>query len=121
MSLGDAMRQKSEQLEFPLEYRGEAPNGRRNVEALTVVHGDERSSDEHLMEMVVEEGNMQAAMKRVRQNKGSPGFDGMSVEELSKTFVSLAEFLLLSKPALILLNGCAPSVTISNRANTRHS
>lgn len=78
MSLEDAMRQKSEQLEFPLEYRGEAPKGQRSVEASTAAHEDERSSDERLMEMVVEEGNMQAAMKRVRQNKGSSGIDGMS-------------------------------------------
>jgi len=31
---------------------------------------------------VVEEGNVKAAVKRVRQNKGSPGIDGMSVGEL---------------------------------------
>ncbi len=84
MSLEDAMRQKSEQLEFPLEYRGEAPNVQRSVEALTAANENERSSDERLMEKVVEEGNMHAAMKRVRQNKGSPGIDGMSVEELPR-------------------------------------
>ncbi len=84
MSLEDAMRQKSEQLEFSLEYRGEAPNVQRSVEALTAANENERSSDERLMEKVVEEGNMHAAMKRVRQNKGSPGIDGMSVEELPR-------------------------------------
>lgn len=84
MSLEDAMRQKSEQLEFLLEYRGEAPNVQRSVEALTAANEDERSSDERLMKKVVEEGNMHAAMKRVRQNKGSSGIDGMSVEELPR-------------------------------------
>ncbi len=34
------------------------------------------------MERVVERGNLKAALKRVRQNKGSPGIDGMTVEEL---------------------------------------
>ena len=34
------------------------------------------------MEAVVEPRNLRAALKRVRQNKGSPGIDGMSVEEL---------------------------------------
>jgi group II intron reverse transcriptase/maturase len=34
------------------------------------------------MEQVVERGNVTAAVKRVRQNKGSPGVDGMTVEEL---------------------------------------
>ncbi len=84
MSLRDAMRQKTGQPELPLEYRGEAPKDRRSVEASTAAHGNERSSDDHLMEQVVEEGNMQAAMKRVRRNKGSSGIDGMSVEELPR-------------------------------------
>lgn len=35
-----------------------------------------------LLERVLSRPNLQAALKRVRQNKGSPGIDGMSVEEL---------------------------------------
>jgi group II intron reverse transcriptase/maturase len=35
------------------------------------------------MEEVVEPRNLRAALKRVKKNKGSPGVDGMSVEELS--------------------------------------
>jgi group II intron reverse transcriptase/maturase len=34
------------------------------------------------MEAVVERRNLQAALKRVKQNKGSPGIDGMTVGEL---------------------------------------
>jgi len=34
------------------------------------------------MEAVVNAGNLKAALKRVRKNKGSPGIDGMTVEEL---------------------------------------
>jgi RNA-directed DNA polymerase len=34
------------------------------------------------MERVVERGNVIAALKRVQRNKGSPGIDGMTVEEL---------------------------------------
>ena len=34
------------------------------------------------MERVVERSNARAALKRVRQNKGSSGVDGMSVDEL---------------------------------------
>jgi hypothetical protein len=34
------------------------------------------------MEEVVWRGNAKAALKRVRQNKGSPGIDGMTVDEL---------------------------------------
>jgi len=35
-----------------------------------------------LMELVCERQNLLAALKRVRQNKGSPGIDGMTVEAL---------------------------------------
>jgi len=82
MGLENAKRQKSEQLELPLIYRGETPNGERSVETLTAAHDEKRSSKEDLMELVVAESNVCAAMKRVRRNKGSPGIDGMSVAEL---------------------------------------
>jgi group II intron reverse transcriptase/maturase len=52
-----------------------------------------------LMEAVVERGNLLAALKRVRQNKGSPGVDGMTVGELAaylrETWVATRERLLL--------------------------
>ena len=44
--------------------------------------GDPVPEQMQLMERVVERSNMQAALKRVRQNKGAPGLDGMSVEQL---------------------------------------
>ncbi len=50
------------------------------------------------MERVVERGNLTAALKRVRQNKGSPGVDGMTVDELPKhlaeNWIKLREQLL---------------------------
>jgi retron-type reverse transcriptase len=39
------------------------------------------------MERVVERRNVRAAWKRVKQNKGRPGIDGMTVEELSPWLV----------------------------------
>lgn len=82
MNLEDAGRHKSIQLELPLLYSGETAGRRRSAEALTAVYDEESSSDHRLMDWVVAEGNMLAALKRVRQNKGSPGIDGMNVEEL---------------------------------------
>jgi len=70
------------QLELPLEARGEAPEGQRSGEARTAMNGHGGSGDDRLMEQVVERGNVTAAVKRVRQNKGSPGVDGMTVDEL---------------------------------------
>ncbi len=43
------------------------------------------------MERVVERGNVTAAVKRVRQNKGSPGVDGMTVDELPMYWVEHGE------------------------------
>jgi len=84
MGLKDAKRQKSGQLELPLEGRGEAPRGERSGEASMAAHENERSGsdDTCLMERVVERGNVIVALKRVQKNKGSPGIDGMTVVEL---------------------------------------
>ena len=82
MSLEDARRQKTRQLVLPLDSRGEAPRSQRSGEASTAANGNERPGTDRLMEEVVERGNAKAALKRVRQNKGSPGVDGMTVEEL---------------------------------------
>lgn len=56
--------------------------GQRSGEARPVASGNERSGSNHLMEEVIERGNVERALKRVRQNKGSPGIDGMTVDEL---------------------------------------
>jgi RNA-directed DNA polymerase len=72
----------SDQLELPLEARGEAPSGERRGEATAAVRRDERSGADDLMERIVERGNLVRALKRVRANQGSPGVDGLTVEEL---------------------------------------
>jgi RNA-directed DNA polymerase len=82
VSLGSAMHQKSAQAELALEGKGEAPKGQRSGEAPTAARGNERPGNDHLMELVVERNNVVKALKRVKQNKGSPGIDGMTVEEL---------------------------------------
>ena len=81
-NLAGARRQKPRQLGLPLEARGEAPQGRRSGEASTAANGNGRSGTGRLMEEVVERANARKALKRVRQNKGSPGSDGMTVAEL---------------------------------------
>jgi len=83
------MRQKSEQLELALEARGETSEGQRSGETPTTSHGDERSGGDHrLMEQVIGRANALAALKRVKQNKGGPGVDGMTVGELSPYLVA---------------------------------
>ena len=73
------MRQKSGQLELALEARGETHHGQRSGEAPTTSRGDDGSGGDHrLMERVVARANALAALKRVKQNKGGPGVDGMT-------------------------------------------
>jgi RNA-directed DNA polymerase len=83
------MRQKSEQLELALDSRGETPRSQRSGEAPTTSRGDDGSGGDHrLMERVVERANALAALKRVKQNKGGPGVDGMTADELSPYLVT---------------------------------
>jgi RNA-directed DNA polymerase len=82
MGLEGKRPQMSRQLELPLESRGEAPRVERSEETPTAAQGNERSGTSGLMELVCERQNLQAALKRVRKNKGSPGIDGMTVDEL---------------------------------------
>lgn len=83
------MRQKPEQLELALDNRGEAPSSQRSGEAPTTSDGNGRSEGDHrLMEQVVARANALAALKRVKQNRGSPGVDGMTVDDLTPYLVA---------------------------------
>jgi RNA-directed DNA polymerase len=56
------------------------PIGSEEVRSAVHETGGLGASD--LLEKVLSRPNLQAALKRVRENKGSPGIDGMSVEKL---------------------------------------
>ena len=74
----------SMQMELALEGGSEAAEGQRSGEAGRAAQGGERSGSECLlMEQVIARENAVEALKRVRRNKGSPGSDGMTVEELT--------------------------------------
>ncbi len=72
----------SETSELAPAVTGEARQGQRSGETLPATQGAERSGSDCLMEQVVERSNARMALRRVRQNRGSPGIDGMTVEEL---------------------------------------
>jgi RNA-directed DNA polymerase len=72
----------SRQLELPFEKRGEAPTVERSVEAASATKGSGHLGSAELMERVLSRPNLRAALKRVKSNRGSPGIDGMTVEEL---------------------------------------
>lgn len=70
-------------MELPLEGRGEAPSVERSGQTSSATVGNERPAMGSLMEKVLRRPNLMRALKRVRKNGGSPGIDGMTVEELS--------------------------------------
>ncbi len=61
---------------------GEAFKGGGEVRQVAVASKKSEPITTQLMEEVVRRENLQRALKRVRANKGSPGVDGMTVEEL---------------------------------------
>jgi len=54
----------------------------RERQALTAVKEKPQPGAERLLEEVLRRENMLSALRRVRSNKGAPGMDGMTVEEL---------------------------------------
>ena len=79
-------RPEQEVLAFAAESRREAP---RAAEQGTETHMAKRKSEslagtERLMEEVCERENCKQALQRVKANKGSPGVEGRTVDELSE-------------------------------------
>lgn len=73
-----------EVLAFPVDSRSEAPKTTdKGTETLMAKRKSESlAGTERLMEEVCELGNSMQALQRVKANKGSPGVDGMTVDEL---------------------------------------
>ena len=73
-----------EQLALPFDCGSETPAvDREGTEAPRVRRETENpAGNQRLMEEVCKRENRRAALKRVRANQGSPGIDGMTVEEL---------------------------------------
>ena len=79
------MRQKTQRtLASATAATGEAPSApARGPESRQAGRVIERQADtERLMEEVCEREHLKRALQRVRSNKGSPGIDGMTVDEL---------------------------------------
>jgi len=77
--------QKTPEGGWPVEGRVE-PESKQGVQSMATA-SEGRRDNVHgmtgkLMERIVANANVIAASKRVQANKGSPGVDGMAVEEL---------------------------------------
>ena len=81
------MRGKRQKIQYSLALepvdRGEtSASGRRGTEPIVAKPAPQSSAlAEQLMEGVCDRENLVRAWKRVGQNKGSPGVDGMTVED----------------------------------------
>jgi RNA-directed DNA polymerase len=78
------IRPEQEVLAFPVESRSEAPKttGKGSETLMAKRKSESLAGTERLMEEVCELENSKQALQRVKANKGSPGVDGMTVEEL---------------------------------------
>jgi RNA-directed DNA polymerase len=78
------IRPEQEVLAFTVERRSDAPRAtEEGTETLMAKRTSESlAGTERLMQEVCELGNWQQALQRVKANKGSPGVDGMTVDEL---------------------------------------
>lgn len=74
--------QNSRQLAFDWEKAGEARPDPSEGSEPSSASASTGALAQDLMEAVVEAANLHRALQRVRRNKGGPGADGMTVEEL---------------------------------------
>jgi RNA-directed DNA polymerase len=72
------------ELALPIPSRGEAPRpDAREVETVTATTERESpASTEHLMEAICDSDNIETALRAVVRNKGAPGVDGITVQQL---------------------------------------
>jgi len=82
--MGRKRRKSQIELAFMVEDKGEAPTFAAGGTELPVAKHDTESpaSGDRLMEEVCQRSNLKEALSRVKENRGSPGVDGMRVGEL---------------------------------------
>src|ERR1700677_1861901 len=86
MNLRSDMRENVQlKLDFPSTPTGEAQKAETEaVDSRPAVHTTESpASTNRLMEEACERENLKEALRRVKVNKGSPGVDGMTIDEIA--------------------------------------
>jgi RNA-directed DNA polymerase len=82
--MSDQRQNNQYRLAFLCEEGSEASgNAAAGTETLRAERATEnRAENQQVMESICEQENLREALKRVQANKGSPGIDGMTVEQL---------------------------------------
>lgn len=84
--MSDKRQKRQLELAFASEMRGEARDlARKGTESRKAENRTEHpAAQQRVMEEVCEVRNLKRALRRVKQNGGSPGIDGRTVEELAQ-------------------------------------
>ena len=78
-------KRQNDQLELAFDPNGKGEarrEGSEGTESSTARDGNESLAEDQLTEEVLSRENLKKALERVQANKGCPGVDGMSVDEL---------------------------------------
>lgn len=81
----DNERQKIQESACGLSGKGKAQATKCAGQKLSTAPHEDATKEEDVLSKVLERGNLRLAIKRVKENKGAPGVDGMTVDELSPT------------------------------------
>jgi RNA-directed DNA polymerase len=85
------MSEQRQKIQLELALRGTSEGEARSVlrqgtESRMAESVTESPATERLMEEICEAGNLRKALQQVRANKGAPGVDGMTVNDLVEYF-----------------------------------
>jgi RNA-directed DNA polymerase len=88
--MGDKRQKNQLELAFTVKQKGEArkPDGKGTESSLARYESESLAESERLMEAICEPKNLKQALRRVKRNDGSPGIDGMKVEELAPWLIA---------------------------------
>lgn len=88
--MSDRRQKRQMELAFSPMRNGEAePRAAKGTESLKAENQTERpAAPERVMEEICEPRNLKQALRRVKSNGGSPGIDGMPVEELGSYLIA---------------------------------
>ena len=87
--MGDKRQKNQLELAFTAERKGEAPKPERKgtESSLARYESESLAGSQRLMEAVCETENLKRALRRVKANKGSPGVDGVRVDQLPRYLI----------------------------------